>query len=466
MPTPTIYDAYGRPARVDTEEIPRPDTWGDWHVPPSTVTRGLTPQRITAIFDEADHGYPQRQAELFADQVLKDGKLAGMWRTRTLAPAKWAWELEQASEDAADKRVLEWLRPKLESLGLRVVLKRLMNGVGYGYAAEQILWAVAGGDVDVVGIKHWPTRYLLPDAEGRIHYLTSVEDPSGWEMPAAKFIVHCPGELGPDPIAAGLFRTATWYWYFKNFVLKAWLQFLDIYGQPFRWGTFPAGAKQDDKEYAYRSLLRMGQEAVALLPEGFQVNIQDIAHRGGADLYERLKMACDEEIAILFLGQTLTSSVGENGGAYAAAKVHEDVRWDLIDWDAEALGETITRDLLTPWVRFRWGADAEVPQLRIHEDPPEDLEATSKVHKTLVVDMGLPVSRRYLYERYGIQEPAADEEVLAGPPPAAEPAAPAAASQRDPGVIAARQTGEETTAGKPRWPAGATPSADSLSWMI
>ena len=464
---PVILDAYGRPARMEIEDIPRPDRLGDWHVPPQRLSQGITPQSITTILGEADAGDPRQQAELFQDSMLKDGRILGAFRQRTMAVSKLPIELESATDDASDKKVLEWLRPRFERIKMRQPLRRLMKAVGFGYAAEQIHWRIRDDGVEVADITHWPTRYLLPDADGKITRICTAADPVGEDMPPAKFIVHLPEEADSDAVAAGLFRTAVWYWFFKNWGLKAWLQYMEIYGQPLRWGTFPQGAKPEDKSYAYNALLRMGHEAVALLPEHFKLEIHDTAHTGGADLYEKLLRLTDEEIAVLFLGQTLTTSVGETGGAFAAAQVHDEVRWDLVESDAEIMADTLRRDLITPWVRYQFGQEVEIPNVVIHAREPEDLKQTVEVHRTLIKDIGLPVSRRYLYDHYGVPEPTDDEDVLPAPtgqagaePP---PAAPNTARHHDPHAIAAKEGTDDP--GEPRRPAGDTLSAELLSWM-
>ncbi len=419
-----ILDAYGRPAKLDPEPLRRPDQVDRFQVSPNRPTHGITPQRITSIFREADDGYPERQAELFADMLLKDGRLAGQFGVRTKSAAKLDWQLQPASDSPADKKVVDRLLPKLRQLSLRGSFRRLLSAVGFGYAAEQIHWGLSGGEVEVLKLDHWPTAYLAPDPTGAITRYRTALGMDREELPPAKFVVHAPAELGPLPSAAGLLRPAAWFWLFKNFVLKSWVQYAEIFGQPLRSGTYPRGASDEEKQAGFSALVQMGHEAVAMLPEGFQLTIHELSQQGGIAVYERLKEACDEETAILLLGQTLTSSIGESGGAHAAAKVHDEVRWDLIEWDASQLSETVQRDLITPWVRFQHGNDVDVPTFEFQVSPPEDLKQTAETYGALT-DMGLPISVAHVYDRFGIEPPAGDEPVLPGK------AQPAVANQQD-----------------------------------
>jgi phage gp29-like protein len=464
-----ILDQYGRPARWDPVPVEAPDVWNGYRSPPPRPTKRLTPQKLTSIFDQADAGWPSQQAALYQDSMLKDGRLGGQWLVRARAVSRLEWDLQPASADAVDQRVVEFLEPKLRRLGWRAVIRQLVWGAAAGYAASQIHWSHAAGEVDVLKLEHWPTRFLLPDETGAITKLASVANPTGWSMPTAKFIVHEGGELDADPVSSGCFRPAAWYWFFKNHVLKQWLAHTETYGQPLRVAKFPPGASPADRKTAYQMLLNLGQEAVALLPESFQVEVVKAMEARDPAMYQALLQRCDEEVSILLLGQTLTTSIGETGGAYAAANVHNDVRLEITESDAEALAETIRRDLLTPWVRFQFGADAEPPEFRLLVQEPEDLEAKAKTYRVLTREVGLPIGRSHLYETFGIPVPEEGEETVGGgPSPSPDNGSPALANRAllDLGGVVARQAGARAAlAGKAPAPGGwDTPPAGWRTW--
>jgi len=414
-----ILDQYGNPARLNTDRIGQPDQWGEFRVPRRT-RENLTPPNVSAILRRAQRGDPRSQAELFEQMLDSDGRLPGNFGTRTKAVAKLDWELTAASDDEADQKVVEWLRPRLQALRLHNVLQRLARAVGYGYGAEQIMWELRGSDLEVIEIKHWPTRYLMPDAEGTINHYTTADSLMPTPMPAAKFIVHTPGELNSDPSTAGLLRPAAWFWFFKRFALKAWLMFTERYGQPFRVGKYPPGMSTQEKDDAFMALVRMGAEAVAMMPDSVEVEFHQVAAAMHGEAYSVLADRCDAEISILLLGQTLSTSVGKNGGALATAKVHEEVRQDIVDWDAKQLAETIERDLITPWVRFQFGGAVQIPQFELEVDNPVDLEKRSKVLDT-AARFGLPIATRTIYEELQIPAPADDDELLEVPAASSAP---------------------------------------------
>jgi len=87
------------------------------------------------------------------------------------------------------------------------------------------------------------------------------------------------------------------------------------------------------------------------------------------------------------------------------------VRWDLIEADAQALGDTLTRQLLAPITRLNLGPAAPVPRLHFALEEPQDLSVLAGTIKTLA-EAGLPIPSKWVYQRFGIPEPAPGEKVL------------------------------------------------------
>lgn len=412
-----LLAAAARLLGIPRGDIERPDRYGKWRVP-MIGDATITPELIGSALKEARSGHPHRQAALFAEAIGKSGRLAGNLGIRCKAVASREWTLTAASSDAADKRVVEWLEPQLRRVDLASALRRLTEAVAYGYAAEQIHWHQQSSDALVTRLTHWPTRFLRPDEYGDMTIRTSIGSPTGVPMEPAQFIVHQPGELSPDPVTSGLMRSAIWLWFFKNYCLKAWVMYVEKYGQPFRVGKYGPGASKEDKDTAFQALVRMGSEAVAMLPDSMQLELLQVVGQGasgGSGVFDALANRCDAEITILILGQTLTTSVGKEGGALATASVHQGIRQDLLEWDGRMLSRTITEQLVAPWVRFQFGEGVEIPNWELQTSEAADLKTEVQILKGLVVECGLPVSQAFVYERYGIDVPEDGEELLVPP---------------------------------------------------
>jgi len=94
--------------------------------------------------------------------------------------------------------------------------------------------------------------------------------------------------------------------------------------------------------------------------------------------------------------------------------VHQGVRQELLEADAKSLQGAV-QTLVDWYCRFNFGPEVPVPSFEIDYESPEDLTSRVQRDKVLLVDMRLPVAKRWLYETYGIPEPAEGEELLEPP---------------------------------------------------
>ena len=86
---------------------------------------------------------------------------------------------------------------------------------------------------------------------------------------------------------------------------------------------------------------------------------------------------------------------------YAAARVHAQVRRDLMEADAQALGQTLREQLLRPLTGFNFGWNKPAPWFRFRYEEEEDLKTLSEVYRNLA-HMGLPMSLEHVAERFGV----------------------------------------------------------------
>ena len=109
----------------------------------------------------------------------------------------------------------------------------------------------------------------------------------------------------------------------------------------------------------------------------------------------------------------MTTDIGDNGSR-AAAEVHDRVREDLLVDDIADEGQTLGRDLLTPMVRARFGAEAAVPRFGRSLIQSVDTKVLADTLAVAINDLGLAVPKRWVHRSLGIPEPDAREPVLVG----------------------------------------------------
>ena len=180
-------------------------------------------------------------------------------------------------------------------------------------------------------------------------------------------MVHTPHATAGHPSRGGLLRVTALAFLGKNYALKEWLTFAEIFGMPIRIARYDPSASVDEKRELLDMLKNMGSEAAGVFSKGIELEIIEANRGTPSPPYDRLVNFLNREMTKAWLGQTLTVDMSEQGGGKAAAEVHDRVRTDILLDDIRKEGRTIRRDILRPLVQFKFGCPAEFPPS--HEPP-------------------------------------------------------------------------------------------------
>jgi phage gp29-like protein len=200
---------------------------------------------------------------------------------------------------------------------------------------------------------------------------------------------------------------------FKNYALKDWAAFNEIFGMPLRLGKYEASATPADREALRTAIISLGSDAAGIISKSTEIEFVEASARltGVSNPYQVMAFFCNREMSKAVLGQTLTTDTEGTTGTYAAGSVQNEVRRDLLEADARAQAETLRLQLLRPLVGFNFGWDKPVPGLSFLISDSPDLKADAEVIERLV-KAGLAVPAAHCYEHFGIPEPKGGEAVL------------------------------------------------------
>jgi len=410
-----IVDQYGKPIKKTkpiTREIAAPAIYDKYSTYPSD---GLTPEKLARILKEADQGDVYRQMELFEEIEGKDPHLFSQMQTRKNAVTGVDFEILSYSEDETDKKITEFISSIMADLDTEDIFMDLLDSIGKGFAVSEIIWKYKNGMVVVDEIKSREQKKFFWDHEDKFKVMT-IENPQGEELPINKFIVHRYKARSGHPSKAGIMRVISWMYLFKNYTVKDWIAFAEVYGMPLRLGKYNAGASDDDKDALKVALVMLGSDAAGIVPEGTSIEFIEASKVSSLNVYESLANFCNKEMSKAILGQTLTTDIGENGSR-AAATVHDGVRHDLIEADCKSLARTIRNDLIKPLVLFNFGGCYvdRAPYIKFNYEEPEDVEKNANTYRTIIKDIGLPVAEEHLYEKFGIPKPEAGQKIIVVP---------------------------------------------------
>ena len=382
---------------------------------------GLTPSRLAAILREADDGSLATAMQLFEEMEEKDAHLYSVANTRRLAVTGLQWQIISAADvrDGVDRAAADesaaYCREILDSIdAFDESLQHLALALGRNIAVAEIVWELVGGQLQPVDIAPVDFTSVIFDEFDRLRILTEDEPRDGIKIPANKFVVHAPHSVSGHPQRGGLLRVTAMVYLAKNLSLKDWLVYAEVFGMPVRIARYEPTATPEEKREMLTMLESLGSNAAGIFSRAVELQIIEAKHGANGPPYERLIEFLNREMSKAWLGQTLTTDIAGQSGSVAAARVHEEVRADILADDVRKEARTLRRDLLGPITRLRFGPDAPVPYFTRRPRGPANPRELADVLSVAVNQLGLKVSEPWARAALGIGPAAEGDATLGG----------------------------------------------------
>ncbi|EJA1741399.1 DUF935 domain-containing protein, partial [Escherichia coli] len=232
--------------------------------------------------------------------------------------------------------------------------------------------------------------------------------PFGWFMHRAKSRT---GYVGTN----GLVRTLIWPFIFKNYSVRDFAEFLEIYGLPMRVGKYPTGSTNREKATLMQAVMDIGRRAGGIIPMGMTLDFQSAAD-GQSDPFMAMIGWAEKAISKAILGGTLTTEAGDKG-ARSLGEVHDEVRREIRNADVGQLARSINRDLIYPLLALNSDSTIDInrlPGIVFDTSEAGDITALSDAIPKLAAGMRIPVS--WIQEKLHIPQPVGDEAVFTAQP--------------------------------------------------
>jgi len=411
----TLYDYRGNPVKsqVLDKELAAPSLSGVRTVWDGAVTGGLTPYRLAALLQGAASGDANDYLTLAEEMEERDLHYRCEIGKRRLAVASLPVTVEAASDEPKDVQLADEVRALVKRAGFRGLLKDLLDALGKGYAVSEIIWQ-RGAKWQPAAYEWRDPRFFIFDRESRrkIRLLDPENMAEGIELAPYKFLVHLPHLKTGLPIRGGIARVAAWSYLCKNYTVKDWLAFAEIFGMPLRIGRYQSGASEHDKQILKMAVANLGSDAAAIIPESMQVEFVEAgksASSGGASLFMQLADWLDTQVSRGILGQSATTS--GTPGKLGSDEAQSEVRSDIRDDDAGQLSETLNRDLVRPFIDLNFGPQENYPELILRAIEQDDLAVLTTALEKLV-PLGLRVEQSVVRDKFGLPDPADDADCL------------------------------------------------------
>jgi len=420
---PPLVDASGRPLRDAydrlTGEISAPTVTGLRSIMSGHPAQGLDPARLAQILRSAEQGDATAYLELAEEMEEKYPHYQSVLGTRKRAVTKLPISIVAAGDSAEEEGDAQLCRDWFKRPTLRTELRDIMDALGKGFSATEIIWTFSATAWKPAQLKwRYPTFFEFDQVTGEQLLLKGGEDgTSGLAQPLApyKFITHFAQAKSGLPIRGGLARTVAWYYLFVNFTIKDWITFLEVYGLPLRVGKYANGTSEGDIRKLAQAVAQIGSDAGCVIPQSMMIEF--VKSDGGAtnpDMFKAFCQYADDAVSKAVLGQTSSADAKSGGLGTGQASLHGEVREDIRDDDAEQLAATLMRDLVVPLVMLNRGPRENYPLVEIGEPDPVDQDTALK-GIAAAVSYNVPVGVSYFREVTRVPTPEDDEELLRQP---------------------------------------------------
>ena len=391
-------------------------------------SRGLTPAGLASILQRAEQGDLMSQAELFMDMEDKDAHIVAEMGKRKMAVKKLDWHLEPprdatATEKKATKLLEGLIRDELDVSAVRMAM---LDAIGHGYACLELDWGQTTGTPGGLWIPQQiihrpPSWFTCPPTDRNTLQLRDMSTAYGVPLQPFGWIPHIHRSTSGYLARTGLYRVLAWPYLYKNYSVRDMAEFLEIYGLPIRVGQYPQGASDAEKRALMNTVLSIGHNAAGIIPDSMKLELQQVMATGSADAFKVMIDWCEASQSKAILGGTLTSSTGANGNR-SLGQIHNEVRLDIRDDDAQQVDQSLSTYLVYPIAMLNGlFAEHRCPTWVSDTQEPEDLALyADALPKLAAAGVRIPVS--YVNFKLKIPEPEDGEAVLGVAVPAPAPA--------------------------------------------
>lgn len=374
----------------------------------SYPSNGLTPIKLARILKESAEGDILAYLELAEEMEEKELQYSTVLSTRKRTVSQLDITVESSGDSPKEQAHVDFIRDFIKRDTLETELFDMLDAIGKGFSVTEIVWETSENqwlpkklcwvDPRWIEFKQNDLRKpLLKTAEGL------------QELTPYKYIYTTIKAKSGLDIRGGLARSIAWAYLFKNYSLKDWVSFLEVYGHPFRVGKYGKSATPEDKRKLLQAVYTIGADAAAIIPQEMMIEFLKTETNAGGDAFKVHAEYLDHMISKNVLGQTTTTDA--ISGGHAVSKEHNDVRMDIAKSDAKQLAAVLNRDLIEPIINLNFGKQKNYPRLIIGSPEPEDVAGlVNSVSK--LMPYGFTTSKKQLLSKLGLNPPEDESDVF------------------------------------------------------
>ncbi|KAB2967525.1 DUF935 family protein [Zoogloea sp.] len=345
-----------------------------------------------------------------------DLNLLGLVQTRKLAVLGFDYTItmpDGVAVNSQDEQRIAEMKLRFSRGGIAALFNAIMNGRLFGMSATRLVWG--NGPLGTMVSKK--QRYSLTDLDHDIEKdgaLDQLDTNTNTQLftrrpvdPETHIIVrYNPLDGIEENFVGSIMRTNLVYSWIKYFDYFNWAKGNEKFADPMVWASYRKGAQPSEVATVVDGLEKLGTDSRAAFSDDVKLQLLESMRSGSVSAHKELVETIKTEQAISILGQSLTTDV-QDKGSFAAAKVHNFVRADIMWGDLLALQEVITEQYIVQDYLKNYGEPANVfPVFRFNTDEIQDAESNARVFSEVKsIDPKFPFKRSEVYKKMGFTEP-------------------------------------------------------------
>lgn len=280
--------------------------------------------------------------------------------------------------DAKGKEV-EAIKEIIDTEEFENLQNLIMQGRLKGRAGAEFGWSDSGLIVSEIPPKHIDVerKEILLDPMDE-HGISYVDDPYLMILGKSRFY--------------GIILRAIPFAIYKRGGFGDWAQWIELFGMPQRVGKYNT-YDPESKRQLEQAMERAGSASWMVIPKEADVEMRESSASNGIS-FKQFIDACNQEMLVGILGQTLTTISGERG-ARSLGTVHQEVEEAKNKSDMRYLQRVLNRHLL-PFLELQG-----LPTKGGRFAYPESTEPVT-VQELSILNSMMDIPKKWLHERFGI----------------------------------------------------------------
>lgn len=340
------------------------------------AAKGLLPRR-TYLYD-------------LYEEYESDGQIISVWPKRVEPIQALPWEFTDKNG-----QIVEEIQQLIDCIGFDRLLATIMESKKDGYKICEPTFFVNDNGQHEFSLYVAPMKNIRPELGIIAKDHLSDEGINIREGIYAKTVLEF-GEVDDF----GLMLPACMYAILKRGDISDWAEFIEIFGRGIidaTWDGFDLSQRQE----LAKTISEMGGSGVIIRPAGTSVDVKNNTGNANGALQDGFATKMDAYISKIFLGNTETTDSSKSSG-YAQSLTHGDQQ----DKKGETDENFVRRYLNSRFIKVlkaagfdtRGGTFVLKKKKGINKDAFE-------VHKSMVIDLKVPIDDDFFYEEYGVRKP-------------------------------------------------------------